>query len=300
VNQGPSREVATTWWLRCVACSEGSMTTQMRGFGLEETAYEQAVHAFSGGFMHRGDACGLLTGAVLAAGFETKRRFGDDGTRTSAALHVAVRLAAALPELAGSVDCRDITDAELITLAGRLRYLQHGTAPRCGRLHLRWGERAHDLIDRSLSELADQPAVSTCANCAVETLRRCASHVGVPAEDTVVVAGLAGGVGLLGNVCGALAAGVFALAVGSSRRAGRASRDSRLRGSLQELFGTAYRGAAADLRKSLEAGLGSHLCEEIIGRRFESVADHSAFIEQGGCREVIASVADWVAATTRS
>lgn len=276
------------------------MTTQMRGLGLEEAGYEQAIHAFSGGFMHRGDACGLLTGAVLAAGFEAKRRFSDDATRSGAALQVAVRLAAALPELAGSVNCRDITDGELITLAGRLRYLQQGTAPRCGRLHLKWGERAHELIDRSLTELADQPPVAICANCAVETLRRCAPSVGVPAEDAVVVAGLAGGVGLLGNVCGALGAGVFALGAARYRQAQADQRDSRLRGSIQELLGTAYRGAATDLRSSLEAGLGSCLCEEIIGRRFASVADHSEFIELGGCREVITSVADWVAASVES
>lgn len=78
------------------------MTTQMRGFGAEEPVYEQAIHAFSGGFMHRGDACGLLTGAALAAGFEAKRRFGDEGTASAAALHATARLAAALPELAGS------------------------------------------------------------------------------------------------------------------------------------------------------------------------------------------------------
>ncbi len=52
MDEGISRETAKRWWLRCVACSEASVTTQNRGFGFDAPAYEQAMHAFSGGFMH--------------------------------------------------------------------------------------------------------------------------------------------------------------------------------------------------------------------------------------------------------
>lgn len=95
MSEGISREIAKYWWLRCVACSEASMTTQMRGFGINDPAYEQAIHAFSGGFMHLGHACGLLTSAALAAGFVARARFDDDGTRSGAALHAAIQLAKA-------------------------------------------------------------------------------------------------------------------------------------------------------------------------------------------------------------
>ncbi len=75
MNENVSRNLAKYWWLRCVACSEASLTTQMRGFGFEEQVHEQALHAFSGGFMHRGHVCGLMTGATLAAGFVAQERF---------------------------------------------------------------------------------------------------------------------------------------------------------------------------------------------------------------------------------
>ena len=64
------------------------------------------------------------------------------------------------------------------------------------------------------------------------------------AEDSVLVAGLAGGVGLLGNMCGALA---------------------------------------------------SELCSHITQRQFQDLEDHSSFVGQGGCQEVIEFVSDWVA-----
>ncbi len=74
-GDGISRQQSKYWFLNCIACSEASMTTQMRGFGFEEPSYEQAIHVFSGGFMHLGHACGLLTGAALATGFRARSIF---------------------------------------------------------------------------------------------------------------------------------------------------------------------------------------------------------------------------------
>ena len=88
MDEGISKDLAKHWWLHCIACSEASITTQKRGFGIEEPAYEQALHAFSGGFMHLGHACGLLTGAALAAGFLYLARFDDDDNRSAAALDI--------------------------------------------------------------------------------------------------------------------------------------------------------------------------------------------------------------------
>jgi hypothetical protein len=297
MSNGPSRDVAKYWFLRSVACSEASLTTQNRGFGAEDACYEQAVHAFSGGFMHRGHACGSLSGAAMAAGCEARRRFDDDGTASVAALTATVGLVEAFTELAGSVDCRELTGASFETIGGRLRYVREGTGRQCGRTFLEWSDQAYQLIDRSLTDFAGQAPADGCANCAVETLRRCASSVGMPERDAVVVAGLAGGIGLRGNVCGALAAGVFALEVATYRR--RARRDSKLRGTIEEMFGLRYRGPATELRSSIEDRFGGVLCAEIVGRRFEDVADHAAFIDGGGCDELISTVGEWVAARGR-
>lgn len=290
---GIAREAAKYWWLRCVACSEASMTTQMRGFGLDEPAYEQAIHAFSGGFMHRGHACGLLSGAAVAAGFVARSRFGDDRARAAAALHAAMRLAKAYPQVAGSVNCREITGVSLTALSGRLRYVREDKGRACGHLHLIWAPEAHRLIDEALLEFGCRPAAGSCANCAVQTMRYLIPSTGLKAEDAVLVAGLAGGVGLHGNVCGALAAGLFAMCLEDELARRRADRDSRMRGSLEELAGTRYRGAATRLRLAFVREFGSELCVEIIGRRFHDAADHSGFVEEGGCERVTTFVAQW-------
>jgi hypothetical protein len=191
------------------------MTTQMCGFGIDEPAYEKAIHAFSGGFMHLGHACGLLTDAALAAGFVVRERFDDFKIRSGAALHAAIRTAKAFPELTKSINCLEITEISLTTLSGRLRYFRQGKCRMCDRLHLKWAPQVHRLIEKAVMEFQEREPNGKYANCAVQTLREIESSVGMKAGDSVLVAGLAGGVALHGNVCGALAAGVFAMSVGS-------------------------------------------------------------------------------------
>jgi hypothetical protein len=294
MSKGISRDLAKYWWLECVACSEASMTTQMRGSGFEEPVYEQALHAFSGGFMHLGHACGLLTGAAMATGFLARARFDDDETRATAALYTTIQLTKAHPELTGSVNCQDITEIDLTNLKGRLRYLREGKGRMCGRLHLKWSPQAHELIDKTLTEFEGRRPDNACANCVVKTMDKMVTSTGIEAEDSVLFAGLAEGVGLLGNVCGALAAGVYALSISHYLEQEGKKRDSRIQGSLHELSGARFRGPATQLRLAFVGRFDSELCIQITQQQFQDIENHSAFIEQGGCQEVIEFVSDWV------
>ena len=271
------------------------MTTQMRGYGVEEPAYEQALHAFSGGFMHRGHACGLLTGAVLAAGFAARARFVDDRRRCGAALHAAIHLARAYPALAGAVDCATITEVSLCAPRGRLRYLWRRKDRLCGRLHVEWAPRARRVTDEALAQFEACGATGSCANCAVRTVQTLGSSVGIGGEDAVLVAGFAGGMGLAGNVCGALATGAFAMLAGRRLARDPLGRDSRGRRLLEALAGTGERhGAAAGLRRAFVERFASERCVDVAGRSFPTAAEHHRFVEQGGCEDVVRFVAGWV------
>lgn len=294
MNESVSRDLAKYWWLECTACSEASMTTQMRGFGFEEPVYEQAIHSFSGGFLHLGHVCGLLTGAALTAGFIARDRFDDDDMRAVAALYTTIQLAKAQSRLTSSVDCLEITDVSFKTIGGRLRYIREGKGRMCGRLHLKWAPQAHDLIDKILTEFSERTLPKSCENCAVQTLKNTVPAAGMRAEDSVLVAGLAGGVGLLGNVCGALAAGVYAISVSHYRDQANKARDPRIRGAMQELMGHGRRDPGTRLQLAFKDQFGSELCNQIVQRQFQSIEDISAFIEEGGCQDVIDFTSQWV------
>jgi C_GCAxxG_C_C family probable redox protein len=292
MSENSSREIAKYWWLQCVSCSEASMTAQLREFGLEDVVYEQASHAFYGGFMYLGHACGILTGAVLAAGLAAKTRFDGEERQAAAALFAAIQLAEAYGELTGSVNCREITGVDLAGVNGRLRYIREGTGQVCGRFYMNWSDQAHELLEQAFADFEAHDPPPACANCAVMTLKKVAAAVGMKEEDAVLAAGLAGGVGLRGNVCGALAAGVYALSVAHYRE--RKERDSQMRAIFQGMTGSSFRGPAMQLKQAFNGRFGSELCRQIVQRPFPDIEAYSAFIEQGGCRDVVAFVAEWV------
>lgn len=284
------RGVAKEWWLRGVSCSEASFTTHNRCAGIEAPLEEQASHLLSGGMMHQGNACGLLSGAVLSAGLQAARRFDDDATRSAATLHAAVRLAEAYPEISGAINCREITGQSVITLREKAQYMREGKARQCGRLLMNWANRTDALIDEALTEFEGCDPSPSCANCAVETLKRLASDDELARSGSTYVAGLAGGVGLLGRSCAALTVGILALTLRhyAARRFQR--RDSRVLGTLHELGLARFRKRPARLLEEFKLEIGSDLCSEIVGRPFTSPNDHASFIAEGGCRDVIGFV----------
>ncbi|MBW1757442.1 MAG: C_GCAxxG_C_C family protein [Deltaproteobacteria bacterium] len=284
------RGVAKEWFLRCTSCSEASFTTHNRCAGVEAPLEEQASHLLSGGMMHQGNACGLLSGAILSAGLQAAQRFDDDATRSAATLHAAVRLADAYPETSGAINCREITGQSLITLREKVQYLREGKGRDCGRLLMKWANRTDTLIDEALTEFEGRDPNPSCTNCSVETFKRLASDEELARFDSTYVAGLAGGVGLLGRSCAALTVGILVLTLRhyAARRSQR--RDSQLLGLLHEAGLGRFRKRPARLLEEFKLKFGSELCSEILGRQFTSPDDHASFIAKGGCRDVIGFV----------
>ena len=120
------------------------------------------------------------------------------------------------------------------------------------------------------------------------------STVGIKTGVSSLIAGFAGGVGLCGNVCGALAVGAYAMSIIHQLGRKQKKRDSRIRGSVEELLGTNYRGILTRLRLAFAGQFGSELCVDIIGRHFQDAEDHAKFLEQGGCENVTNFVTNWV------
>jgi hypothetical protein len=106
----------------------------------------------------------------------------------------------------------------------------------------------------------------------------CASEVakkmGASDEEMVMVAGFAGGLGLSGNACGALSAAIWMNTLSWCRK---------------QTGKPAYRNPNA--KNTLNAFLGAAdskiLCHKITGQRFKTINDHTEFMKNGGCDELI-------------
>jgi hypothetical protein len=80
--------------------------------------------------------------------------------------------------------------------------------------------------------------------------------------------------GLCGGACGALGAAVW---VGSMGVGGN--------------YEALHAKAKPTIARFLAATDGRFDCAEIVGRRFESVADHAAFLRDDGCSRLVESLA---------
>ena len=94
-------------------------------------------------------------------------------------------------------------------------------------------------------------------------------------EQIAMAAGFAGGLGLSGSGCGALAAAIWM--------------NSLLRNQIKDKPDTGFKNPETDqiIQAFYEETDYIMECKEICGRTFESLDDHTAFVEKGGCSKLI-------------
>ena len=140
---------------------------------------------------------------------------------------------------------------------------------------------AFDEIEAALSEEGGESA-SAAGDGAPAAPVGCsallAQKMGASDMHAAMTAGFAGGIGLSGSACGALGAAIWF-----------ASLKSLEEGAEKVPYKPAR---AADLvERFLECTGGEFRCDKIVGRRFEGVADHTAYVCDGGCSKIIETLA---------
>jgi len=97
-------------------------------------------------------------------------------------------------------------------------------------------------------------------------------------EEIAMVAGLAGGIGLSGSGCGALGAAIWKTILGLVKNENWKS--SLSDPDSEKILKNFYE--ATDYKMS---------CEEICGKKFETIAEHTEYIKNGGCEKLIHTIA---------
>ncbi len=247
-----------------------------REFGCLKENEERASDPLAGGILKMGHQCGMLWGASLGAGAVSFRRYGEGGQAVAAAVTATQCLMESFSRITGTVDCRDVTGCDLTTRSGMAKLMLKNILcgfvySRCFNLAKKWAPEAIRSVGEGLSREqggSARPPVS----CASEVVRK----MGGGGEEAVMAAGFAGGLGLSGNACGALAAAVWMKTLVWCRANP---------GQPTPLFDNPD---IKDAMKAFYSTTGSKiLCREVTGRRFESMDDHTEFIHGGGCAALI-------------
>ncbi|KAB2870612.1 MAG: hypothetical protein F9K37_05460 [Bacteroidales bacterium] len=256
-------------FLKKGTCSRTFFYILNREFGHPKDNEEQAADYLAGGILQSGYQCGMLWGASLAVGAESYRRFNNQSVATGMAIKATQNVLDSFIQAANSPDCGEITNTDWKRKYSILKFLVTGKMVTCFKLAGKWAPDAVQAANDGLSQsVADLPATSL--SCASEVVKR----MGGTDEEMVIVAGLAGGIGLSGNACGALGAAIW---MNSLQRVKNGTFKSSLTDSESEKILNAF----------LEVSNYEMECSKICGKQFESVEEHSEYIMSGGCQKLI-------------
>ncbi len=256
-------------FLKVGYCSGTLCNVLNRAFQQPLTLEEKASMSLAGGIMQYGYQCGMIWGAVLAAGAEAHRLFGPGPQAQAGAIKAAQRVVESFQALHNTINCLEITDIDNSSSNMQMFtyfFLKGGTIG-CIRMAARYAPVALSQINTALAEPIE--AAAPPVSCAALL----AQKMGASDIHTAMAAGLAGGIGLSGGACGALGAAIW---LGDLNR-------------LQAGEKIEYKGPQGMemIDKFLKCSDYEFECSEIVGRKFEGVGDHAAHVQAGGCSEII-------------
>ena len=153
-----------------------------------------------------------------------------------------------------------------------VKFLAKGGPIGCFRLAADYAQIAFDTINNALGEKhTNMPAQPVSCTALL------AQKIGVSEMHAVMAAGLAGGIGLSGGACGVLGAAIWFRGINTLQNGGKLSFD--------------LNASSEELERFLASADYEFECASIVGRKFEDVADHTAYVREGGCAKIIEALA---------
>lgn len=255
-------------------CSQTFFHLLNREFDQTKETEERAADPLAGGIMQNGQQCGMLWGSSLAIGTTSFNRCKDHDKAIGLAISTTQHVVASFENRAEHINCRDITKCKMNTFLGMTKFMLKTTLKgmensTCFNLAEEWAPEAIQAANEKLAQNKNQLPQKTLS-CASEVAKK----MGGNDEEMVTVAGFAGGLGLSGHACGALSAAIWMKSLDWSRKhPGKSSWKNQ---------------NAKKILKTFKSATGDELlCHKICGQRFEQLEDHTEFIKNGGCKELI-------------
>ena len=254
-------------------CSRTFFYILDREFGYPLDDEEKAIDPMAGGILQQGYQCGMLWGASMAVGAESLRRNENPGQAIGITILATQHIMKSFVKRTKSIECEEITSCDFSNKKSFAKFMLSGKFVSCFKLAGKWAPEALKAANEGLTLDHDLPQHSM--SCASEVVRK----MGGSKEEMVMVAGFAGGLGLSGNGCGALAAAVWMNALIHNRKqTGKSAsfdpdKDLTLKAFYEE---TDY----------------EMQCDKICGQQFKTLDDHTEFVKNSGCNKLINVLAD--------
>ncbi|WP_347925601.1 C-GCAxxG-C-C family protein [Pontimicrobium sp. SW4] len=270
-NQNDAKEV----FRKCQTCSRTFAHLLNREFEQSMEHEERALNPLAGGILNQGHQCGMLWGTALAIGAESFRKHKNLDKAITIAVNATQDIITSFVKTSGATNCKDIIGYNLTTILGMTKFmlkttLQGMNNSLCFNLAEQWAPEAVETATKSLS--ADIVIVDKPLCCTSEVLKQ----IGASYEETVMVAGFAGGLGLSGNACGALSTTIWKRMLDWCRE-NTSKKPPFFNNKVAKKILKAF-------NKETDKKI---LCSDICGKKFKDLKDHTEYIKQGGCKKLI-------------
>lgn len=262
-------------FLKKGACSTTLQHVLNRADGHPLANEEHASALLAGGIMQHGYQCGMLWGAAMAAGAMAYRRFGAGPEAETRAIMAAQRLVSSFREQNHEINCLEITEIDKSSTAMQMivYFLIKGGTIHCFHMAAKYAPVAQKEIEAAFAE-PNITIPSAPVSCAAVMARK----MGASDLQATMAAGLAGGIGLCGGACGALATAIWMAGI---KKLDKGTKISYKAPYALDLINTFVKNSDYEFE-----------CEKIVGRKFESIADHAGFVCGGGCAKIMDTLAE--------
>lgn len=264
---------------KCGACSNAFCNIVNKVYEKENKEIESAADPLAGGIAQQGYQCGMLWGAALGTGAESFRKYHTESQAIEKTIEITGRLIDSYNSKAGSINCSDITETDFNKKAQFIKYMLK-TISRgfffspCFNFIKKWTPDALDIIEQGFSVKVNS-SQGNLKSCASEL----AKQMNASSEEVIIVSGFAGGLGLSGNACGALAAKIWFTNLKKVKAGNYKSviKDE----SISQIMEKFYQLTNYEIE-----------CENICGKKFGNAEEHTKYINSGGCKELIEKLAE--------
>lgn len=255
-------------FLQTGTCSQSLFHILDQEFDNEMDLEERAAATLAGGVVYQGKVCGIVLGAILGAGVEAYHEGGSLDTSICLSIEATQKLLVSFNAMAHAINCYDIAHVDFNSKASVFRYVITRKGVKCFNLADKWAPKAIGIVREVMRQ--EEKVIPTCRSCAT----RVVLEMGGNETEASIVAGFAGGIGLSGNVCGALTAALWYKTLKWLRKH-------------PEIKKYPDHKAQESITKFLTLTNGEYLCPSLSGKRFSTLKEHTDFILGGGCNRLI-------------
>lgn len=252
-------------------CSRTFYFLLSREFGNIKDKEGQALDPLAGGILQQGYECGMLWGASLAVGAESFKRNNNLQLAIPLAIQATQHIMKSFENRTKTIECEEITRTDFNNKWSFAKYMLSGKFVSCFTLTGKW---APEAIYAAKEGLSSKPIFKSLQPIPISCASEVVKKMGGSDEEMAMVAGFAGGMGLSGSGCGALAACIWKTILELVKKGNwkYSMSDPVTEGILKKFYDiTDYK---------ME-------CHEICGKRFNSIDEHTEFIKEGGCNQLI-------------